>query len=521
MGTIRKRALGSAGFTLMEVMIAGGILAFIAIAVMPAIFEVSKGTKTKGFKAQCTAFARAKLQEYTTGVADQRLFPGAQASGFVPSGFDYTKRRYQNSGQFTSGANVCSTNPTASAPGYRESIFNNDIIMATTRETDASGNPVAGELLGFQLWVLIRHYNPRVLTDSGQPSRQCPAASYQYLQVGDALEVTVTGMIRTLPNVNEGGRGTSPFGNYRDVDANTPHPQLTCSVTDVVYPPVLPFRYFMAPDGMFYNLQAKLSEGTADPTASPHASQAHFRNVWSIGPVGAPDGAARTPSSGIKSIVVSPDNKYVWVLRTGEIARYGPCAETATTVTVNSLPRTFGGTVNVDLGSLGLKTLTGMPDCPPGPSIANTANPDGLTWTTQANIEKLAVNFNTPGDPSDDKLYGMFGVGGGSSSTAGTIQEATPDAVAPHTIDWSASSAYSIPADRPRIQGFFIAQKFPATAAPNLFFFNNDCYNPGSPVALTAGTDKLRNCTSFYSASDSNMQQSMREMPLQVEAVSY
>lgn len=507
----------------MEVMIAGGILAFIAIAVMPAIFEISKGTKAKGFKAQCTAFARAKLQEYTTGVADQRLFPGAQATGFVPSGFEYTKRRYQNSGQFTSGANVCSINPTAAAPGYRESIFNNNIIMATTRETDASGNPVAGELMGFQLWVMIRHYNPRVLTDTGQPSRLCPTSSYQFLQVGDALEVTVTGMIRTIPNVTEGGRGTSPYGNYRDMDANTPHPQLTCSVTDVVYPPVLPFRYFMSPEGVFYNLQAKLSEGTGDPTATPHASQAHFRNVWSIStdPVGNPDAATRVPSTGIKSIVVSPDNRYVWVLRTGEIARYGPCAETATTVTVDAAPRTFGGTVNVDLGgSLGLKTFTGMPDCPPAPSIGYTTTPDGLKWTTQANIEKMAVDFNTPADASDDKLYGMYNVGGGSSSATGTIQEAIPDTTAPHTIDWTASTDYTIPADRPRIQGFFIAQNFPATAAPSLFFYDNECYNPDSSIS-TVSITKMRNCTSFYTASDSNMQQSMREMPLQVEAVSY
>lgn len=530
MGKFWKHVRGSAGFSLVEIMIAGGILAFIAVAVLPAVFKISESSKPSGFKAQCTALARAKLSEYMNGVADTS--PGMFVSGFTPTGFEYTKARYKNN------QSACSLNPNASTPGYRESVYSNNILLSTDRELDAQSKPaMSKELLGFQMWVMIRHYNPRILSTGGQPSRACPSAEYQYFQVGDALEVTVTGMIRTDPAIGDGGRGGAPFGPYRDVGGG-PHPMLTCSVTDVVYQPVLPFRYFLTSEGVFVNLQAKLAENTGAPGATVHASQAHFRNVWSLSTnvTGDPDGSSRVPIHGIKSIVVSPDNRYVWVLRSGELARYGPCSETSSNVIIGGVTRNFGGNIDVNIAG-DVRSFQGIPNCPPRPSISTFAipggTPDGLTWDMQAhaNIEQLAVDFKTNYNPAfpadtvhitDDVLYGMANVGAGVVSGAGKlykVDDASPlPTSAPTQISWVTTNDFSIPPNKPRIRGFFIAQN--VANAANLFFFDNECFS-GESSGLSAQGRELRYCTSLYSSSDTNMQQVMRELPLQVEAISY
>lgn len=535
MGKFWKHARGSAGFSLIEIMIAGGILAFIAIAVLPAVFKISESSKPSGFKAQCTALARAKLAEYMNGVADSGLF----ASGFTPTGFEYTKARYK------ANRSSCDLNPSAGSPGYRESVYSNSILAATDRELDAQNRPaMSNELLGFQMWVMIRHYNPRILSTGGQPTRACPEQQYQFFQVGDALEVTVTGMIRTEPLISEGGRkavadGTSAaFGPYRDLNPTTPHPMLTCSVTDVVYQPSLPFRYFLTSEGVFINLQAKLAENTGTQGKTVHASQAHFRNVWSLSTdvVNAPDGSDRVPIHGIKSIVVSPDNRYVYVLRSGELARYGPCSEMGSNVVIGGVTRSFGGNVTVNLNG-DEQSFEGIPDCPPRPSIATFSipggTPDGLTWDMQAhaNIEQLAVDFKTNYNPAypldlahvtDDTFYGMTNLGAGVVGGAGKlykIQESPLPTGSPYRITWDTTDDFSLPPNKPRIRGFFIAQN--VANAANMFFFDNECYSGEYSGTQNVKGSELRYCTSLYSSSDQSMQQVMKELPLQVEAVSY
>lgn len=502
-------------------MIAGGLLAFIALAVLPAVMDLSKSSKSTGFKSFCTAAVRAKLQEYMNGVSDTRLWPGA--TNYVPTGFEYSKRRYQASTFAKSGFNTCSLNPNAGTPGYRESIFSNSIISDTAREFDANGNPVSGDQMGFQIWVMLRHYNPRVLTDGNQPSRACPGTSYQFLQVGDAIEVTVTGMMRTYPLISQGGRSATtgantPYGSLKDVNSTTPNPYLTCSVTDVVYPPILPFRYFLAPDGFLYNLQAKLSESTGVPGATIHAAQAHFRNVWSIStnPAGDPDSSTRVPNTGIKSIAIAPNNKFVWVMRSGELSRYGPCTETGSTVNIGGVNRSFGGSVSVTISGV-TQGFTGMPDCPPLPSINNLTIPDGLVWSAPINLEKIAVNFKEADVATDDAIYGIHNVGGAVVSGIGALQKATLTTSVPYTATFADTADFTIPANRPRIQGIFITQNYPAVTTPSLYFFDNECYAP--PGTLNVQT--LRYCTSIYTGSDTNMQQVTKEMPIQVEAVSY
>jgi|GEM_PF-5040322 len=502
MGRTTIRAQQSAGFSLIEVMLAGGLVAFMAVAMLPAIFSVGSNSVAAGFKSQCTAMVRAKLQEYLNGVADNSLM----GANFTPSGFEYTKKRFQLKG------NTCSLTPTRGSPGFREAVYSNAYDIG--QETAADGSPaLSRELLGFQLWTMIRLYNPRNLTN-GHPSRECPSNynEYQFFRLGDALEVTVTGMIRTRGTVGSGARGNRPFGKLDDVDDFTPHASLTCSASEIIYPPRLPFRYYLAPDGKILNLQAKLALTNTQLGASAEATEAHFRRVWA--------GSGQTSISNIRGFAVAPDNKYVWVMRPGELSRYGPCFETRTAVTVDGVTQQVGGDVTVNFTSnpANDKNFKGVPDCPSKPTMNDLSTgptgPDGLTWATDPNIEVITVDFKDLSTPTDDVVYGFPNTGSGQGATG--ILRATLGAT---TATWATTSVagFSIPANRPRIRGFFIAQTFPSVTAPNLFFFDNTCYTG----TQGANQGSYRYCTSIFSSADTNMEQEMREVPIQLEAISY
>lgn len=535
MGRIWNAAADERGFSLIEILIAGSLLAFIAVAVLPATFKISDGSRLPAYKAQCNALVRAKLQDYINGVADDATW-GSQK--FIPTGFEYTKRRWRMDNY---GADSCSTNPTAGSPGFRESIFSNSRLAPDAEDIETYTNrKLAGDMMGFQQWVMIRHYNPRVLNAAGQPTRACASKYYQFLQLGDALEVTVTGMIRTSPAKDKGGRGNVPFaghtmkknpdgtftaeGGIRDLDANTPNPDLTCSATEVIYPPQIPFRYYINGDGFLVNMQTSnlidRSDGTNGLNAITHAQQAHFRNVWSVSTdSAAPDGATRVPISGIKSVVVSPDNKWVWVMKSNELSRYGPCSdtETGTTVVVNGVNRTFGGQVAVNIVGPGTRTFHGVPDCPPKPQSTTSGNPDGVVWQLDqqgSNISSIAVNFNDPENLNDDEIYGLPNVGSVSGGAGRVLKAVWPPTTS--QIEWNVSTDFSLPVNVARVQGLFITQNYPSSQKPAMIFFNNDCMGDSSSTS-----NELRYCTSFYTSSDSTMLQSMKQMSVQIEGVSY
>lgn len=520
MGDTRKLIGGSAGFSLIEVMVSGGILAFIAMALLPAIFSVGDAAKISAFRAQCAAIVRAKLQDYMNGVADQTAFD----PDYKPTGFEYTKRRFQQYG----GA-ACSLTPAAGSPGFREEVFSNARVSATHREQKGDGQFLSRDLLGFQTWVMLRHYNPRVLTAGGQPARECPSnySTYQFFRSGDAIEVTVTGMVRTRPLIANGGRAQSALkeglvGKIGDLDDNTPNPLLTCSATEIVYPPRIPFRYYLAPDGKIINLQAKLAMNAGVPGSAQAAAEGHFRHVWSTPvPIGTYDSSVRTPQTNIRSFAVSPDNRWVWVMRPGQLARYGPCFEEPTAVTVNGVGRTVGGSILVNVNGVD-ESLSGMPDCPSMPSRANFAVPDGQTWETDSNIENITVDFQDLTDPTDDLVYGFpnsgsMSVTGVAGGQAGVLLATLGGGGGPiYTATWTANMAFTLPSSQPRIRGMFIVQTFPSVTAPNMFFFDNTCYTGGS---TTEGD--YRYCTSLFSSADSRMDQEMRELPIQLDAISH
>jgi hypothetical protein len=228
--------------------------------------------------------------------------------------------------------------------------------------------------------------------------------------------------------------------------------------------------------------------------------EAHFRSIWVQDDANKNNIDTEHVVANIRSFAVSPDNQWVYVLRPGELALYGPCTD---------------GTVNLDPAG---KSFDGTPDCPKVPS--RTATGDGTVWTVDPNIENIAVDFGTDLDSSsDDHVYSMYNSAVASGSALLSAPVPLPNAA---TFSWSNvnEAGFNIPADRPRIRGMFITQSFPHVASmrPNLFFFDNTCY---TGATSTTSVSQYSYCASIFSASDTNMQQDMRELPLQVESISY
>jgi type II secretory pathway pseudopilin PulG len=455
------------GYTLMEAMIAASLLGFMALALVPAMMNMLDGLKVQTFRSLCTSIVRAKLQEYVSGVgASAGVGVNPVALGYTPSGFEYSKLRFQQN------AAECPT--TVGSPGFREYINSNKIVADNaSQETDSTGVTVPGRMTGFQLYVNLRQYNPRVLS-SGQPTRQCPDSTYQFYRLGDGIEVVVTGMLRVRPAYSAGGRGGARWGKLDDQDNNTPNPMLVCSASQVVYPPHLPFRYYMGSDGKIRNYLAAMA--SAATGAPPEAMEAHFRSLWMYNNV---------VLSNIRSFAVSPENNYVYILRSGSLARYGPCEDK--TVTVNG--------INFD----------GVPDCP--------AAPEHVYAPLDPNIESVTVDFQDLTDTSDDLVYGLFNTG--STAAAGQSPIRRLDL---SSSEWVDSTTFSLPSNRPRVKGIFLAPTFPAApgTVPSLYFLDNTCYSSaGGTMSSTSY------CVSIFNSADQDMARDVRELPIQVQAVSY
>lgn len=468
------------GFSIIEILIAGALIGFIAIAILPAMFSIMDQTKATGFKAECAAIVRAKLAEYVNGVATDTTL--------VPNGYEYTKRRYQ------ANQSSCQIDPIdAGSPGYRERVISNEIIPDNAIQ-DASDS-LRGPLRGFQLYVMIRHYNPRVLANQ-QPVRACPAANYQFLRVGDAFEVTVTGMIRVQPPVANSGRGGVKYGELDDLDANTPNPLLTCSASQVIYPPNIPFRYYLGVDGKLRSMMARYTIPDAgDPDLLMKAMESHYRSIWST----QADGNLDSPPVGnVQALVAAPDNRSVYTLKPGVITLYHDCNDSYTR-SINSTP------------------FTGVPDC-------SLEEEDKLVWTSEANanIGSIAVDFKQLEDGlgnvyhQDDVIYGLFNSG---SDTGGTLRQFDKA-----TNLWKdpTGGVATVP-DIPRVRGIFLSQTFPAlsnTEAPNLYVIDNTCYNQDGAL-LNSSSASWVYCVTVFNAADANASLDVKELPVQVQAVSY
>ena len=463
------------GFTLIEALVAGGILGFIAFALLPAFSSLVNKAKIGAFRLACSSMVKAKMQEYVTGSGAI----AASTTGKVPDGFQYAKYRYQTVDSAGGSASSCVAAPTSGAPGFRENSNGNSIPTSPTNATAPTEDAFAQNLLGFQLWVNLRGYDPRNLTD-GMPTRSCPSKSgtdqYQFLRVGDAIEVTVTGMIRTTPTVANGGRGGIAFGGLSDATATTPNPQLSCSLTQIIYPPKQLYRYYLTADGRLINTQINepLVSGITTGGNVSESSVTHFRNIWSLVPAGGTLSSATIGN--IKSISVSPNNDRVYVLKQNEIWAYDGCTDGSVTV--------------------GAYTFYGIPDC--------SATPTKVFNVLPYTVNNITVDFGEDTSTDEDIIYAIRS--GGPASTAALLKYTMPIPITdaptyPSSAQFASTTDYTLLTNS-RISSIFLVPSFPQSATrtiPALYFTNNECYQ--GPTGSDTTTPF---CVSIFNAADTS-----------------
>lgn len=486
------------GFSILEALVGGALVTILAVTLFPAFYTMIYKSAAASFRVTCNSLVRAKLQQYVSGA-------GAHTSGttgLIPTGFEFARFRYR-------ATPACDPNPANSTtPGFRENTSNTG-VLADNAPTESS---LPSALKGFQLWVNIRHYNPRGTT----PKLECPSTDYQFNGIGDAIEVSVTGMIRTEPPVAQGGRGgggaaagtaagdNARYGGLRDLNYSTtptPNPELTCSASQLIYPPKIPFRYWLGSDGKIRNLQsnAQLSGGVGIQLQSIAGTEAHFRSIWSSDPT---TGSVSTPPiAGIEAFSVSPDNSAVYILKAGTLLKYEGCTDR--TVTVND------GTTNI--------SFYGMPDCDPAPTKSwsiiggggGTAAPDD----SFGGLKSIAVDFGDLADLNDDIVYGLKSAGPVDDITAGAnvLVSFSPSGVA----KFAPTDRYTL-TNMTRARGIMISQTFPKVTKPTLYIIDNTCYfGPSQDTTLSTSY-----CVSVFNASDSSLLRSVTDLPLQAEGVS-
>ena len=527
------------GFTIIEALCAGAILVLIAIGILPSALRLADTSQGAKFKSVCNSIVKAKMQEYLNGEPQEYLAATPSSMGFIPSGFEYAKRRYM---QTQSIYDYC-TNATVAKPGFRELITMNQILGWPTQVyTGATSfaqeiDPISGlyvpNLKGFQLYVRLTRYNPRQSDTNNQPLRDCPPATDQFLRVGDALEVTVTGMIMVQPTVANGGRGGAKFGPYDDEItavsspgySGNPNQVLTCATSQIVYPARAPFRYYLGSDGKIRNYQTNAAfvtdtsttPNSVKPDASAESVETQFRSIWSQAP-GLASGTPGLINSGvfanIRGFSVAPDNSRVYVLRAGELTLYRNCVD-----------RT------VYMGAGGTLVYPSIPDCTPS-ATPNCTGTNDCNWSMDPNITSIAVNFpkntnvfpDTTTNWQSDIVYTLPETGtsttSGSPMPLGKISPWPP--VGGIAVNNNNIADYGNLLASPRITGIFIQAAYNQSASmiPRLFFLVNSCYIPSNNAVQTFTYTDWSHCVSAYSSDDSTMQMVSKELPVQVDAVS-
>lgn len=495
-----------AGFTILEGMVSGALLVIVAVAMFPAFFALLNKSQVTNFKIQCNAMVKAKLQEYVTGAGAVAGSADGATSGLgaVPTGFEYARSRYQTV------AGACSTNPDDF--GFRETVVGNT-LLADTAGTEAG---LPGTFKGFQLWVNIQQYNPRVTTGS-LPTLNCPVVAttatgllngYQFTRLGDAIEITVTGMIRTEPDAGAGGGGrggagaasTDPigqkasYGGLRDLNWNQaavnwkPNPELMCSLRQRVAAPSQMFRYFLGADGRIRRYIPGLAAERNNRSIAP-IIESHYRSVWVAGtdPL---DVDATIPIGNILSFAASPEQDTVYVLKPSVLIRYDNCNEAD--VVING------------------QTFPGVPDCRrSGPVVAvlTDINISGQN----AQIESIAVDFGASSANTDDKIYGLRNSGPNADDREITKFDSADGLFKPIAV---VAEKYQLP-PIPRIKGILLLHSFPTVSRPELFVIDNTCYFGPGGVSSSSSY-----CVSIYGSGDVELDRIYGDLPLQVESVS-
>lgn len=304
------------GASLIEVVIAVGLIGAIAVTIYPAILVGRQTIRQTNFHDVCINAVRAKLNEYRFGQNTLLAAPltlDTSTTNPAPSstGFTYAKLRYN-----TENLNYCPralmsltvplavpTLPPANLKdlGREECIQGFSPLPPPEVCPSAVDTTVQTMIPGFRIFVNLRRYNP-ITTDPNavplpsQPGiEDCPSvANYDFRQAGDMIKITVTGLLDLTLN---------PGAPFAGIGAGTVRaPELTCQITDYLRPYTPLARYWLQNDGRIYRWL-----GTGNQT-----NYEMFQNLRNSANMG---------------IAVSPDNRYVFLLRgNGTLVRYDNCS---------------------------------------------------------------------------------------------------------------------------------------------------------------------------------------------------
>lgn len=305
------------GASIIEVMISMGVFAIATMVVLPFIVQGRKIARVSEFNDMCINAVRSKLHEYKFGAettldVSTTLTDEAGLYGNRNIGFSYAKSRYNSERNNYCPRDLSSTAwaplsvaskpvPTNLAQLGREECIS-DIGTGGVPPTCTSPVDVSfrSNVRNFRLFVNLRRVN------SILGREDCPwydtSSSYDFQHAEDVMKVSVTGLIDL----------SSTFVFADISSASVRASELQCQVSDFIRPPSPPARYWMQNDGRIFRWQ-----GTGDNSGNYEV----FRSLASPNNLG---------------FTVSPDNRFVYLLRPGVLIRYSGCTGDPIDCPINS-----------------------------------------------------------------------------------------------------------------------------------------------------------------------------------------
>jgi type II secretory pathway pseudopilin PulG len=311
----KRVCLRQGGSSLIEVLIAMGIFALGAMVILPYVVQARRISKPGQFTDVCINAVRSKIHEYKFGaLSDLSVNPALTVESRLNrnrgSGFAYAKLRYNL--QHTAYCPVDTSTTTAGIPlsvtskplpadltsfGREECISGIGNSALPSAFCSASPTDVITRSMypAFRLFVNLRRVNSLL------GAEDCPwhttTSSYDFQQAEDAIKITVTGVL-----------DLSTSFTYGDINSSSVRTRdLECHASDYIRPVGSVARYWMQSDGRIFRWQGT-GEGGSDANSS--FSFQVFRNLFSPNNMG---------------FTVSPDNRFIYILRPGALVRYSGC----------------------------------------------------------------------------------------------------------------------------------------------------------------------------------------------------
>ncbi|MEW6056516.1 MAG: hypothetical protein AB1540_07860, partial [Bdellovibrionota bacterium] len=326
------------GSMLVESVMAGLLLSVAILAVAPAFFQGKLNSKIIDFQQICMSAVQAKLNEYrygsrvSIGANPNRIThanAGINGLGGSATGFAYAKLRYN-----WQKYRYCPSHfgPTGTAPRevsslppvfFMEHLGREECFSGVGNEPETYPPGIATcpsaidqrlrtDIPNMRIFVNLRRYNT-VINPAG-PVEDCPGhvlsapvnlgtdslgitymsednQVYDFHMAGDMIKVTVTALV-DIPT------GQQYAGIYKD-DAR--EELLTCQVSDYLKPHTHPARYWLSKDdGRIYKWVGVGADNNHEV----------FSNLRVPGAIG---------------LLVSPDDRWVFILKPGRLIQYRNC----------------------------------------------------------------------------------------------------------------------------------------------------------------------------------------------------